>query len=62
MPARLTAVLHQWLEHDSGYPAAWLGLERELGRIVAGQRADFAVLDDELVVQETWIGGVRYAS
>ena len=46
----------------SAYPAAWLGLERELGRIVAGQRADFAVLDDELVVQETWIGGVRYAS
>ncbi|MGO4703093.1 N-acetylglucosamine-6-phosphate deacetylase [Dyella sp. 2RAB6] len=44
----------------SAYPAAWLGLERELGRIVAGQRADFAVLDDELVVQETWIGGVRY--
>jgi len=46
----------------SAYPAAWLGLERELGRIVAGQRADFAVLDDALVVQETWIGGVRYAA
>ncbi|WP_346949044.1 N-acetylglucosamine-6-phosphate deacetylase [Dyella sp.] len=46
----------------SAYPAAWLGLERELGRIVAGQRADFAVLDDGLAVQETWIGGVRYAA
>ena len=46
----------------SAYPAAWLGLERELGRIVAGQRADFAVLDDGLVVRETWIGGVRYAT
>ena len=21
---RLTAVLHQWLEHDSGYPANWM--------------------------------------
>ena len=46
----------------SAYPAAWLGLERELGRIVAGQRADFAVLDDNLVVYETWINGVHYAA
>ena len=46
----------------SAYPAAWLGLERTQGRIVAGQRADFAVLDDTLTVQETWIGGVRYAA
>ncbi len=21
---RLTAVLHQWLEHDSGYPSNWM--------------------------------------
>ena len=41
----------------STYPAAWLGLERDVGRIVAGQRANFAVLDDDLVVRETWIGG-----
>lgn len=46
----------------SSYPAAWLGLDREQGRIVAGQRADFAVLDDDLYVRETWIGGVHYAS
>jgi predicted permease len=25
MSARLTAVLRQWMEHDSGYPAAWMG-------------------------------------
>jgi predicted permease len=25
MAARLTTVLRQWLEHDSGYPAAWIG-------------------------------------
>lgn len=46
----------------SSYPAAWIGLDRTHGRLVAGQRADFAVLDDALVVHETWIDGVRYAS
>ncbi|WP_243042053.1 N-acetylglucosamine-6-phosphate deacetylase [Dyella sedimenti] len=45
----------------SAYPAAWLGLERTQGRLVAGQRADFAVVDEGLVVGETWVGGVRYA-
>ena len=44
----------------SSYPAAWLGLDRTHGRLVAGQRADFAVLDDGLVTRETWVGGVAY--
>jgi len=44
----------------SAYPAAWLGLEHTHGRIAAGQRADFAVLDDALVVRQSWIGGVPY--
>ena len=44
----------------SAYPAAWLGLERTHGRLVAGQHADFAVLDDKLSVTETWISGVRH--
>jgi N-acetylglucosamine-6-phosphate deacetylase len=44
----------------SSYPAAWLGLDRTHGRLVAGQCADFAVLDDGLVTRETWVGGVRY--
>lgn len=46
----------------SAYPAAWLGLDRTHGRLVAGQRADFAVMDEGLVVSETWVGGVRYAA
>ncbi len=46
----------------SAYPAAWLGLDRTHGRLVAGQRADFAVLDDGLVTHETWVSGVRYAA
>jgi N-acetylglucosamine-6-phosphate deacetylase len=30
------------------------------GRIAAGYQADFAVMDDALVVQETWVSGVAY--
>lgn len=44
----------------SRYPAEWLGLEQTHGSIAAGQRADFAVLDDTLHVRETWVGGVRH--
>lgn len=42
----------------SSYPAAWIGLSRTHGRIAAGYRADFAVLDDALTVRETWIDGI----
>ena len=44
----------------SSYPAAWIGLDRTHGRIAAGYQADFAVLDDALMVQETWVAGVPY--
>jgi N-acetylglucosamine-6-phosphate deacetylase len=46
----------------SAYPADWLGLARTHGRLAAGYRADFAVLDDALRVAETWIGGVRHTA
>jgi N-acetylglucosamine-6-phosphate deacetylase len=42
----------------SEYPAAFLGLDRELGRIAAGYRANFALLDDDLRVSRTWIEGI----
>lgn len=44
----------------SSYPAAWVGLDRTHGRIAAGYQADFAVMDDALMVRETWVGGVAY--
>jgi N-acetylglucosamine-6-phosphate deacetylase len=42
----------------SEYPAAFLGLDRELGRIEAGYRANFALLDDDMKVSRTWIEGL----
>lgn len=42
----------------SEYPAAFLGLDRELGRIAAGYRANFALLDANLQVSRTWIEGI----
>ena len=41
----------------STVPATFLGLEGERGMIAAGYQADLALLDDYLIVHETWIGG-----
>ena len=41
----------------SRYPAEFLGLGHELGRIAPGYRADLVLIDDEVRVQETWIAG-----
>ena len=45
----------------SAYPADWIGLINSHGRLIAGQQADFAVLDESLTVTETWMGGECYA-
>jgi N-acetylglucosamine-6-phosphate deacetylase len=42
----------------SAHPAAFLGLEHELGRVAAGYRANLVLLDENLEVVETWIDGV----
>jgi N-acetylglucosamine-6-phosphate deacetylase len=39
------------------YPAEFLGLAHEVGRIRAGFRADLVLADEKLNVLETWIGG-----
>jgi len=41
----------------SEFPAAFLGLERQVGRIAAGMRANFVVADEQMNVSATWIDG-----
>jgi N-acetylglucosamine-6-phosphate deacetylase len=41
----------------STYPAEFLGLQHELGRIEPGYRADLVLVDASINVIETWIGG-----
>lgn len=41
----------------SASPAAFLKLEGEFGSITPGYRANLTLLDDSLVVQQTWIDG-----
>jgi N-acetylglucosamine-6-phosphate deacetylase len=41
------------------HPAAFLGLDRELGRIVSGYRASLVAVDADLHVRHTWIEGVH---
>jgi len=42
----------------SEYPAEFLGLGSELGRIAPGYRANLVLMDDEFTVQKTWIEGL----
>jgi N-acetylglucosamine-6-phosphate deacetylase len=43
----------------SAAPAAFLGLEGDVGTIAPGQRADLVHADDDLRVRQSWIGGAR---
>lgn len=49
--------LEQSLRMASRYPAEFLRLDHELGRIAPGYRANLALLDGKLDVIETWIDG-----
>ncbi|MGB1237574.1 MAG: N-acetylglucosamine-6-phosphate deacetylase [Pseudomonadales bacterium] len=53
----LSLPLEEALRMASLYPAHFLGLARTHGRIAAGYNADFALLDQHLNVEATWIGG-----
>ena len=41
----------------STYPAEFLGLGGELGRIAPGYRADLVLVDESITVIDTWLGG-----
>ncbi|HLZ96862.1 MAG TPA: N-acetylglucosamine-6-phosphate deacetylase [Steroidobacteraceae bacterium] len=45
----------------SEYPAEFLGLGSELGRIAPGYRANLVLVDDDIRVQRTWIEGIASA-
>ncbi len=47
------------LRMASLYPARFLGLDRQLGRLAPGYRADIVLLDDRLRAAGTWVAGHR---
>ena len=49
--------LHEAVHMASLYPAEFLGLARELGRIEPGYRANLVLTDEHLNVRATWIDG-----
>jgi N-acetylglucosamine-6-phosphate deacetylase len=49
--------LEEALRMASLYPAGFLGLNDHRGRIAESYCADLVLLDDDLNVQRTWIGG-----
>lgn len=54
--------LEEALRMAGEYPAAFLGLSHERGQLRPGLRADLVLLDAELQLQQTWVGGVcRYS-
>lgn len=51
--------LEEALRMASLYPAEALGIASDYGHLQRGARADFVVLDAELNVAQTWVGGQR---
>jgi N-acetylglucosamine-6-phosphate deacetylase len=49
--------LPQAVRMASEWPAEFLGLGNDTGRIAAGYRANLVATDDQLRVLETWIDG-----
>jgi N-acetylglucosamine-6-phosphate deacetylase len=49
--------LEDGLRMASLYPAQYVGLDGELGRVAPGYRADLTLLDPQLAALATWVGG-----
>ncbi|SDY18959.1 N-acetylglucosamine-6-phosphate deacetylase [Lysobacter enzymogenes] len=56
---RLGLPLDEACRMASTYPAQFLGLDGEFGKILPGYRADLVALDEALFVRDSWIGGAR---
>ncbi|MGB0865463.1 MAG: N-acetylglucosamine-6-phosphate deacetylase [Granulosicoccaceae bacterium] len=55
--------LEEALRMASQYPAEFLAVDHERGHLREGHRADFVLIDSELVLQQTWVGGeCRYSA
>jgi N-acetylglucosamine-6-phosphate deacetylase len=57
-PGMLHVDLAEGARMASQYPAEFLGLDQDLGRIEAGYRANLVLIDESVQVIETWIDGV----
>lgn len=51
--------LSESLRMASLYPATFLGLAEQLGRIACGYRADLVHFDNDFKVQDTWVAGQK---
>jgi len=51
--------LEQALRMASLYPAEFLGIANEVGRIAPGYRANLAVLDEDMRVKSVWVDGAE---
>jgi N-acetylglucosamine-6-phosphate deacetylase len=58
----LEVELDEAVRMASTYPAEFLGLGHELGRIAPAYRASLALIDRDLRVHETWIDGREMGS
>lgn len=54
--------LEEAVRMASTYPARFMGLGAELGRIAPGYRASLVVADERMNVRETWIDGEAWAA
>jgi N-acetylglucosamine-6-phosphate deacetylase len=57
-PDMLDVDLAEAARMASLYPAQFLGLGNELGRIAPGYRANLVLVDEHVNVLQTWIDGV----
>jgi N-acetylglucosamine-6-phosphate deacetylase len=49
--------LEESLRMASLYPARYIGIDSQVGRVAAGHRADLTLLRPDLTVLATWVGG-----